>query len=337
MKKINGLRCFLLLVACPLAHAGSSSLTVENDKFFAGTDRHYTQGLKFVWTGDEEVDPDSFADSVAKKLPGLDKEKVLAAQHTYAFGQNLYTPSNTTVATPLPNDRPYAGWLYGSIGYHLLDFEGSSNNSHSIELDFGVVGPAALGEQTQNGWHDIIGVSHANGWSNQLRNEPALDLAYEWRHRWTPGVTADDVRWFDVVPHWGFVVGNVNTYANTGLAVRLGWRLPRDFGPDLIRNISGDVSTRDVRHLGGYFFASSDVRAVGRNIFLDGNTFGSSPSVDKRPLVADLNVGLALRIPARLGKIKAMQLIYAQNYRTKEFYGQAMRDVFGSVSIALLW
>ena len=33
---------------------------------------------------------------------------------------------------------------------------------------------------------------------------------------------------------------------------------------------------------------------MGRDIFLDGNTFESSPSVDKNSLVADLSAGYAL-------------------------------------------
>ncbi|WP_460994321.1 lipid A-modifier LpxR family protein, partial [Staphylococcus aureus] len=45
---------------------------------------------------------------------------------------------------------------------------------------------------------------------------------------------------------------------------------------------------------GWYLFAGVDARAVARNIFLDGNTFKDSPSVDKFPLVADANAGLAL-------------------------------------------
>ena len=76
-----------------------------------------------------------------------------------------------------------------------------------------------------------------------------------------------------------------------------------------------------------YAYASGEARAVARDIFLDGNTWRASHSVEKRPLVADLSLGFVLHWPS-------FQLAYTQNYRTKDFYGQARRDVFGSVAFS---
>ena len=76
-----------------------------------------------------------------------------------------------------------------------------------------------------------------------------------------------------------------------------------------------------------YTYASGEVRAVARDIFLDGNTWRHSHSVDKRPVVADLSLGFVLHWPR-------FQVAYTQDYRTKEFYGQLRRDVFGSVGFS---
>jgi len=76
---------------------------------------------------------------------------------------------------------------------------------------------------------------------------------------------------------------------------------------------------------------------VVRNIFLDGNTWKASPSVHKRPLVGDLNVGLVSRFPWKVRSLRGMQLAYTQSFRTKEFYGQLRVDVFGSISVSLLF
>jgi lipid A 3-O-deacylase len=46
--------------------------------------------------------------------------------------------------------------------------------------------------------------------------------------------------------------------------------------------------------VGLYFFAGAQGRAVGRNIFLDGNTFRHSLSVPKKNFVADLQAGFSL-------------------------------------------
>ena len=54
----------------------------------------------------------------------------------------------------MPHDRPYAGYLYTEIGL-------SANNEHRMtlwELDLGVVGPLAMGEQVQNTTHDLINI-----------------------------------------------------------------------------------------------------------------------------------------------------------------------------------
>ena len=60
-------------------------------------------------------------------------------------------------------------------------------------------------------------------------------------------------------------------------------------------------------------------------------------SVDKRPLVADFSAGLVARFPWRLGGLRGLQVAYTQDYRTKEFYGQLQRDVFGSITVSSLF
>ena len=55
----------------------------------------------------------------------------------------------------------------------------------TLQLDLGVIGPAAGGEFVQNNFHRLIGVSPANGWANQLHNEPTIGLTFE--RRWRTG------------------------------------------------------------------------------------------------------------------------------------------------------
>ena len=76
------------------------------------------------------------------------------------------------------------------------------------------------------------------------------------------------------------------------MEARLGWNIPRDFGTSLIRP-SGDsnapLSTQDPlvksdHGFGLYVFGMVEGRAVLHNIFLDGNTFNHSHSIDKKIL-----------------------------------------------------
>lgn len=303
------------------------SLTSENDKYFAGTDRHYTNGFKLTWLGETDLNRSrQFIQLAARFIPWMDPEHVdWRYKVGGAIGQNSYTPNDTTTSALVPHDRPYASWLYGSILLHAQ----KDNQLRLVELSLGVVGPSALGELTQNGWHDVIGVPHANGWDNQLEDEPGLQLSWERRYRqWVwktgPGLIPD----VDIILRHRITLGNVSTHAAGGFVVRLGWQAPEDFGPDLIRPGGGNMANgTGPRGFGGYFYASGEGRAIARDIFLDGNTWKESHSVDKRPVVADLNLGFVLHWPR-------FQIAYTQNYRTKEFYGQSRRDVFGSVGIS---
>ena len=44
-----------------------------------------------------------------------------------------------------------------------------------------------------------------------------------------------------------------------------------------------------------------------------------------------------LRVPVAGPRLKGLQFTYTQNYRTKDFYGQPQRDVFGSVGISFIY
>ena len=75
-------------------------------------------------------------------------------------------------------------------------------------------------------------------------------------------------------------------------------------------------------------FARADGRLVARNIFLDGNTFRDSASVERKWPVADLSVGASLNY-------KNTKLTYALVYRTEEFVGQSAGELFGSITASI--
>ncbi|HTJ79513.1 MAG TPA: lipid A deacylase LpxR family protein [Rariglobus sp.] len=315
-------------------HFGSITVYSENDKYFAGTDEHYTNGFKLsaLSTDLRSFTDDSVPAPVRWIARGLGR--FVPPDQAYklglSIGQNIYTPKDTTLATPNPADRPYAAWLYLGAAFQIYraPVDGGAARLDVFEVTAGVVGPDALGKQVQNGFHDIIGADHAQGWSHQIHNEPGLNLVYERQYRLSTAGARDS--WgADLIPHAGFSLGNVATYANTGLEVRGGYRLPADFGSNLIRP-SGDSNATARPPFSIFLFAAVDGRAVARDITLDGNTFEDSPSVDKKPLVADIYAGIGIGT-------KHWQLTYAQAYRTKEFNTQTDRSVFGSISMTFFY
>lgn len=263
---------------------------------------------------------------------------------SYALGQNIFTPRDITRPVPDPADRPYAGWLYATVG--LVSENG--NRLDNLAMDIGVVGPASLADETQTRWHRTFGFTTPRGWDHQIHNEPGVVLYYE--RKWRKGLALDipelplvrdlpvishlgllDNLGVDVSPHVGGALGNVFTYLSAGATFRLGDDLPNDYGPPRIRpSLPGNdyFQASPYSKLGWYLFSGIEVRAVARNIFLDGNTFRDSPSVDKRPIVADFQLGLAITYgPVRVA--------YTHVIRTEEFYGQDRPDQFGGLSLSM--
>ncbi len=302
------------------------SVVSENDKYFAGTDRHYTNGFKITWVGETDLnESQEFVQAVARFLPWINPAHTTWRYKLgFALGHNIYTPGDTATAAFIPDDRPYAGWLYGSMLLHAQ----RDNQLRLIEISLGVVGPAALGQQVQNQWHRFIHEPRSQGWTHQLRDEPGVQLSWERRYRAGQWKGAGGSPWdTDIVLSHRLTLGNVGTHLAGGVVVRFGWRLPKDFGADLIRPGGGNTPNGAVDRFSAYVHAGAEARAVARDIFLDGNTWRSSHSVDKRPVVGDLNLGFVCAWPG-------FQIAYTQNHRTKEFYGQRRRDVFGSIGFS---
>jgi hypothetical protein len=267
------------------------SFYFEND-LFADTDQGYTNGVKLSWISHDLT---GYAESgrlpkwslpIIRRLPFIN-EPGLQRNVVLSIGQNMYTPEDIEAEELLEDDRPYAGWTYFGIGLHSKN----ERRLDLMEIQLGMTGPASFAEQTQKRVHEWRGCQRPNGWDNQIKNEPGLAVIYErkWRflYDWNVGKLG-----FDVIPHIGGALGNVYTYANAGMEARLGWNIPRDFGTSLIRpagDSNAPMNTRDPRvssgpRFGLYVFAAADGRAVLHDIFLDGNTFTDSHSVDKKIL-----------------------------------------------------
>ncbi len=314
--------CFAPFLAIPAVaeeDRGTFSILIENDRM-VNTDRHYTHGTRLSWLSSADDVPD-WARDVAGHVPLFAKKRSLRIG--YGLGQSIFTPEDTSSRALIPTDRPYAGWLY--VSFSLVADTG--RRLDSFELDLGIVGPAALGQDVQNNFHDLIGVGRSNGWGHQLDNEPGLVLYYERKWRKLKEFSAYGLG-VDVTPHLGGSIGNVFTYLAGGLAIRFGQDLPSDYGPPRIRpSLPGSSFFVPQDGFGWYVFAGAEGRLIARNIFLDGNTFSDSHDVSKRIPVGDFQIGLAFTFDF-------LRITYSQVFRTREFRGQSQADQFGAISLS---
>ncbi len=170
----------LALGAVP-ASAGTWTVNVENDRI-ANTDRHYTNGFRLGWVSDETNGSD--LPEIREVLNFLyPLANVRKGRVGIEVGHNIFTPGDTDARQLLTDDRPYAGWLYGAASLYAETGKGFgdyySETLDRVALELGVVGPVALGEEVQNEFHRFIDVPTANGWDNQLDNEPGVNLIAE--------------------------------------------------------------------------------------------------------------------------------------------------------------
>jgi len=308
----------------------------ENDSLYFNSDKHYTQGLRL-----SDLAPDLGPQSawnepfnLLSRIPwifdGDGKDTPYSRRYALLLGQSIFSPKNLTLKSPNAHDRPYGGWLYGGVS--LLQ-ESNRDMLENFELDVGMVGPGALGKQVQNDFHQFIGIHQAQGWASQIQNEPGLMLSYE--RLWRMPLIGDGTAGVDFVPQAGATVGNVFTYADIGGQLRIGRNLHADYGPVRIRPaLSGtdyfDANQLDA-NLGYYFFVGVQGRAMGHNIFLNGNTFRQSPSVGMKVLVADFQAGFSMFWSS------AIRLDLSVVRRTEEFSGQATPDEIGTAAISFSW
>jgi lipid A 3-O-deacylase len=298
--------------------SGSFNFLWEND-IIGGTDHHYTNGVELSYLSIEDHLWDWFR-SGSSMLPGVDTDDHLRVG--VSLGQSLFTPDDTDATLPLPEERPYAGWLYAGVA--VIANEGNQLDTYVLNL--GVVGPSAYGEEVQNGFHDLIGDGHANGWANQIEDEFGYQLLYE--HRWRNiggGKKQMGPLQLDFSPHVGFSVGNVATYANGGITVRLGTDLRNDYGVPRIRpSLPGSSFFQPRDGLGWYIFAGIDARAIAYNVFLDGDASTYDVSIRKETFVYDGQTGLAVMW-------RGFRFAYTYVIRSQEFEGQEQPDRFGSI------
>jgi hypothetical protein len=315
------------------------SLQVENDVFnrFSPTDRDYTNGIRFGWLSPAitAMPAGWVALTTLPTFLGEPPSDSVIRRVGLSIGQNIYTPADTFTSQPIYNDRPYAAWLYASVAlqytYKRRDPKTGVEEPirlDTLQLDLGLIGPAAGGEFVQNNFHNVIGVARAYGWANQLHNEPTIGLAFERRWRTARAVIIEDPKLeVDFIPRIGGALGNVTIYGDLGGTARIGKNLRDDFGPTRARPaLPGSEAFIGDGSFGWYLFAGFDGQVVGRNIFLDGNTDGNSLRVSRRPFVGEAQAGLAVTY-------SGIRFTYTQVLRTPDFYEQNRWTQFGSINV----
>jgi hypothetical protein len=300
--------------------AGIWSIQGENASISSArlTDRDYVNGIRLGYATPEGGEPKLLAGVAQAMWPGG------AVRFSFDLSQQIYTPANTQANPPPPGDRPYAGVALATFG---LTRDVADSRS-LLALSLGLIGPDALARQVQNGFHDLIGQGHTEGWADQIHDEPVAELTSARTWRLATGTLGGLET--DALPDLAFGLGNLRIYGQTGLTLRLGQGLDSDYGVARIApGPSGWDAFRPTRPVAWYVFAGADGQAVGHDITLDGNDFRSSAHVTPTPFVGELQGGLAV---IAFGT----RLTYTQVVQTQEFKHQkGGPHQFGSLALSV--
>ena len=308
---------------------GVFSLTVENDSLSSGADRNYTSGIRLGYVSEAERVPEWLQGAGGFTRVLSDSEPDFWG---IAVGQSIFTPEDISANPAPPDQHPYAGWLYLQVSVGAEEDRRDGRTPRFLdtyELELGMVGPSAQGEEAQRGIHQWLGAPDPQGWDSQLEDEFAFAVSYDRRWRalrvfgdFLGGLEAD------LTPSAGASLGTLRTEARVGLAARIGQRIDSDYGPPRVRPSLAGVEHFRGGPLSWSVFAGVQGRAVGRNLFLDGNTFEDSASVDRNPFVLDMQTGISI-------SAGAVRLAYTYVWRTEEFETQPTRQDFGALALSV--
>ncbi len=295
------------------------TLQIENDSFsIPSTDRYYTSGESLGYVLPTGKMPD-FVSSLGHALFGEGSQRL-----AFNVQQVIYTPVDTQVYDPNPYDRAYAGQLT----LHTTLIQDTDFTRSLAQVSVGVIGPDALGQSIQNGFHQIIGDKSTKGWSYQLRNEPTLDFfgGRIWRYNF--GSTEENAVGFQLLPQVTAQLGNSEIYAQGGMIARFGSGMDSDFGPAVIQPImSGTDAYTPTQPVVWYIFGGALGRFVAHDTLVQGNNFQDSRGVSLQPLQADLEVGAAIIV-------YGVRVTATEVFTTPQFYGQVPAFQYGSVAIS---
>lgn len=315
-----------IMLFTPFSYASDEidffSFTFENDAFVRD-DGLYTGGLIATWGYDdverldEQTLPDWLAYLAQKSYLNTQRDKHYAI--SYSIAHLIQTAIEVKVEELIEEDAPYVGMFAWES--ELTTYDESTIDRLSLVL--GMVGPAGGGEYVQKVVHEVIGASEPQGWDNQIGNEFIINLQGE--RSWRVYDKTLESSEFDIITGRHGEIGNLRSDVGIGVGIRWGRGLQNNFSSVSAfpaQKINSAHNSPD----GWYVFANTSAYYVANDIFIDGNTFQESHSVD----LIHLQYGASFGVMAN---IYNWNIVYTLLQLSDQYHGQNERSRFGSLTL----
>ncbi len=297
------IKTFILFFSLPLLVLSQNKDGVDETKLFRSfefkwsndfeyqTDYYYTNGFAFeIYAPWASV---NFINSILlpTKHSGLELNSL-------TLTQDIFTPKEKfSIKNQLNGDRPFAAYLL--LGFKKVTFRRTERIRTYSEIEIGVLGPAAFGEEVQNGIHNYLPTSAlVKGWENQISNSLMLNYSTSIEKQFYYN------NWFELSGKTLVKLGVPFTSANIGMQTRVGLidSLPKDF--EFLSSQKWQL----------FLTLSASGSLIGYNATLQGGLFSESVytlnSINR--FVGYATVGLTLIY-------KKFEVEYVQEFNTPEF------------------
>jgi len=208
---------------------GTFRFEIDNDAIWV-SDSNFSNGWSLQYhtvryaSWDETKAP-GLIKWVGKHFPTLD-DRDFIVRFGQGIGQNMITPGDISLETPLEGDLPYAGTLTYTLNWQSFN----RRKARNFQITTGVLGEESLAEEFQTFVHvDLDLGEEPMGWDTQRDTEPIVNFAYQ--HLWSlfrlgkynNGWAAQ----MSLGPSVNF--GNLLTAADFAMGLRFGWNILEGF------------------------------------------------------------------------------------------------------------
>jgi hypothetical protein len=285
-------------------------LITENDLYTSSkNDKYYTNGIEV------------FGRFLAKNKDQKVNKKIIEVR----IGQYIYNPKFINKEAIAVIDRPFAGYLFGTVGKNFF-FQDESVFKAKVEL--GLMGPNSFAEATQKRFHKFFNYKSVYGWETQVKGALAFQTNFMFSKKVLPESNSTKI---DFHFQSKADLGTIFTSISTGFLTRIGFR---KLVPIYDSNLYGASVTRDAEALESelYFYIAPSIKYQMYDATIQGSLFNQDSPVtfDLIPLRFNGEAGLQYRK-------NNLNLSYSFIYTTKEVRNAINTGYFyGSIVVSYL-
>ena len=250
-------------------------LITDNDLYTSSkNDMYYTNGLELFY----------------RFLSKNDNPEINKKITEFRLGQYIYNPRFINEAAVSINDRPFTGYLFVEAG---RSFFYQSESVLKTDFQLGFMGPNALGRQTQESFHHLIGYKRVYGWENQLHNAFAVQAHVMYSKKLFPTKHNDFI---DLHFQSEANLGTIFDGVSTGFLTRIGFKKLLPIYDSNLHDAS--VSSQPQYNVREFcFYAMPSVNYQFYDATIEGSMFSNTSPVtfDLEPLRFNAEFGLKYR------------------------------------------